>query len=75
MSTSKDMLPRTQRTRRTRRWRSVGVAPLIGMKSTTSPTPSGVRNRVIRIAVSGRYICFELNTSAVGRMRNRPPFA
>ena len=40
-----------------------GHLPLTGMKSTTSPTPR-VRNRVIRMAVSGRYICRELNVSA-----------
>ena len=27
------------------------------MKSITSPTPSGVMNRVIKMAVSGKYSC------------------
>jgi hypothetical protein len=30
---------------------------MTGMKSSTSPTPSGVMNRVISIAVFGRYSC------------------
>jgi len=30
---------------------------MTGMKSCTSPTPSGVMNRVINIAVSGKYSC------------------
>ena len=29
------------------------------MKSTTSPTPSAVKKRVIRTAESGKYICFD----------------
>lgn len=52
------MLPRTQRSMRTRRWQSVAVVPVTGMKSTTSPAPVSVMNRVTRIAVSGRYNCF-----------------
>jgi hypothetical protein len=47
--------PRTTRTSLTIRWRSVGRSGVaIGMKSTTSPTPSGVMNLVIKIAVSGK---------------------
>jgi hypothetical protein len=43
------------------------------MKSCTSPTPSGIRKRVMRMLVSGRYSCFEVQPSPSGEMRNRPP--
>ena len=59
--------PRTTRTSRTSRWRSVALPSMTGMKSTTSPTPSGVRNRVIRIAVSGKYSCLAHVVVPVGR--------
>jgi hypothetical protein len=40
---------------RINRWFAVARSgSSIGMKSITSPTPSGVMNRVIRIAVSGK---------------------
>ncbi|CAM5294365.1 hypothetical protein STANM309S_06097 [Streptomyces tanashiensis] len=51
------MLPRTQRSMRTRRCRSVAVVPVTGMKSTTSPAPASVMKRVTRTAVSGWYSC------------------
>jgi hypothetical protein len=50
-------MPRTTRTIRTSRCRSVAWFPAIGMKSVTSPTPSALRNRVIKIGVPGRYSC------------------
>ena len=47
--------PAAQRTRRTSRWRSMSAgSPAIGMKSWISPTPSGVKKRVIRTFVSGK---------------------
>jgi hypothetical protein len=42
------------------------------MKSTTSPTPSWPRNRVISTFVSGRYICF-CRASWIGAIRKLPP--
>jgi len=44
-----------------------------GMKSITSPTPPGVRNRVIRMAVSGKYSCRTTHSSLSAAIRNRPP--
>jgi hypothetical protein len=46
--------PRTARTRRIMRWRCA-ASPVRGggMKSCTSPTPSGIRKRVMRMFVSG----------------------
>ncbi len=46
-----------------------------GMKSTSSPTPASVMNRVTRTAVSGKYSCLLVNTSTVGRIRKCPPFS
>jgi hypothetical protein len=60
MSTSKLMRPRTHCRMRTIRWLSVAVAPAGGMKSTTCPMPSSVKNRVTRTAVSGWYIWVEV---------------
>jgi len=48
------MVPRTTLSWRTSRCRPVAAPWVTGMKSWTSPTPSGVMNRVINIAVSGR---------------------
>ena len=48
------IVPRTTRRCRTSRCRSVAAPSITGMKSWTSPTPSSVMNRVIRIAVSGK---------------------
>lgn len=45
------------------------------MKSTTSPTPSAVKNRVIRAAESGKYICFDWYAPPAGRTRKWPPRA
>ena len=59
MSATNRIVPRTTRTSRTSRWWLVARAPATGMKSVTSPTPSGVMNRVIRMAVSGKYSCRE----------------
>src|SRR5690348_10827307 len=67
------MVPRTHSTIRTMRWLSVAAAPVGGMKSTTCPIPSSVKNRVTRTAVSGRYICFEVNEGSAGRIRKWPP--
>ncbi len=62
--------PRTQRTIRTSRWRSDATLSLAtGMKSTTSPTPASVKNRVTRTAVSGKYSCLLVYTSTDGRIR------
>ena len=47
--------------------------PETGMKSCTSHTPVAVMNRVIRIAVSGWYICWDVYGSPVGRTRKWPP--
>lgn len=69
------MLPRTHRSMRTRLWRSVAVVPVTGMKSTTSPAPASVMNRVTRIAVSGRYNCFVVYVSSVGLTVKCPPFS
>ena len=44
-----------------------------GMKSMTSPTPPGVMNRVIRIAVSGKYSCLTTQSSLSAAIRKRPP--
>ena len=41
-------------------------AAVIGMKSTTSPTPSSVMKRVTRIAVSGKYSCLLVKTRRAG---------
>src|SRR4051794_37784371 len=70
---SKVMRPRTHCTMRTMRWLSVAVAPAGGMKSTTWPMPSSVKNRVTRTAVSGRYICLEVYAVFAGRIRKWPP--
>src|SRR3954464_16081757 len=43
------------------------------MKSTTSPTPSSERKRVMRIAVSGRYICCVVYDVPIGLMLQWPP--
>src|SRR3954471_8103903 len=43
------------------------------MKSTTSPTPSSERKRVMRIAVSGRYICCVAYDVPTGLMLQWPP--
>jgi hypothetical protein len=52
---SKVISPRTHRSIRTSRWLSVAIGLVAtGMKSTTSPTPASVMNRVMRIAVSGK---------------------
>ena len=49
------MRPRTTRTARTIRRRSVAGRPgVTGMKSTSSPTPSSLMKRVTRIALSGK---------------------
>ena len=52
---------------------AVAVAPTapvwIGMKSWISPTPPGVRKRVIRTFVSGKYSCFGVQPSAAGVIR------
>ena len=57
MSITNRIVPRTTRSCRTSRCRSVAAPAMTGMKSWTSPTPSGVMNLVIRIAVSGKYSC------------------
>jgi hypothetical protein len=54
MSTLKLISPRTQRNIRTNLWLPVAFPPAGGMKSTTSPTPASLRNRVMRTAVSGK---------------------
>ncbi len=54
MSTTNRIDPRTTRSSRTSRWWLVARLPVTGMKSVTSPTPSGVMKRVIRMAVSGK---------------------
>src|SRR4051794_21100427 len=43
------------------------------MKSWTSPTPVSVKNRVTRMAVSGKYIWEVRYPGSLGRMRKRPP--
>ncbi len=43
------------------------------MKSTTSPVPSSVMNRVMSTAVSGKYSCFPAPVNPAGRMRQNPP--
>jgi hypothetical protein len=43
------------------------------MKSSTSPTPSAVMNRVIRMAVSGKYSCLTTQSSFSGAIRKCPP--
>ena len=43
------------------------------MKSTTSPTPASVMNRVIKTAVSGWYICFVVYAPLAGATRKCPP--
>ena len=48
------MRPRTTRTTRTMRRRSVARPGVTGMKSTSSPTPSSLMKRVTRIALSGK---------------------
>ena len=52
-----------------RRWRCSEAPVEIGMKSCTSPTPAGVRKRVIRTFVSGRYSCFGTQSSTIGAIR------
>jgi hypothetical protein len=69
MSTSKAIRPRTHRIIRTIRWFAVGCLPAGGMKSTISPTPSSVMNRVIRMAVSGKYSCLLVTSGPVARAR------
>jgi hypothetical protein len=49
--------------------------PVTGMKSTISPTPASVMNRVMRTAVSGKYSCLLVETSAVGLIRKWPPLS
>ena len=44
------------------------------MKSLTSATPVGLKNRVSRIAVSGRYSCL-LEHGIAGAMRKLPPMS
>ena len=51
---SNEICPRTQRSIRTMRCRSLGEELATGMKSMSSPTPPSVKNLVIRMAVSGR---------------------
>ena len=75
------IVPRTTRMSRTSRWRSVALlSSEMGMKSTTSPTPSSVRNRVIRMAVPGqvhllRHVAFvgrpDPEVSALVRVEQR----
>jgi len=48
------MVPRGTVSTRTSRCRSAAFPVMTGMKSRTSHTPSGVMNRMIRIAVPGR---------------------
>jgi hypothetical protein len=43
------------------------------MKSNTSPTPSGVMNRVTKMAVSGKYSWRTTTSSPSAAIRNRPP--
>ncbi len=47
----------------------------MGMKSVTSPTPSAVRNRVISIAVSGKYSCRLTYLSVAGATDMYPPLS
>src|SRR3954471_17855131 len=75
MSTSNVISPRTHCTIRTSRCLSDAVVPAAGMKSSTCPTPSLVKNRVTSTAVSGKYICFEVYSTPAGRMRKRPPLS
>src|SRR3954452_13061294 len=70
---SKVIRPRTHCTTRTRRWLSVAVSPAGGMKSRTWPSPSAVKKRVTRTAVSGRYICLAVYAASAGRIRKCPP--
>jgi hypothetical protein len=73
----KGRVPRTPRTIRITWWSWAFLRPgamWIGMKSTTSPTPSGVRNRVMRTLESGRYICRRLASGDVAATRKCPPF-
>ena len=53
------IVPRATRRCRTMRCRSVGLPSMTGMKSSTSPTPSGVMKRVMSMAVFGMYNCFD----------------
>lgn len=76
MSRSSVILPRTHRTSRTSRWFGVACVLLVtGMKSITSPTPTSVRNRVMRMAVSGRYSCLVWKAPCDGRILKWPPFS
>src|SRR3954453_18130679 len=58
---------------RTRRWRAGPFPGAGGMKSTTSPTPSSARKRVMRIAVSGRYSCLVVYPVPFGLTLPCPP--
>jgi hypothetical protein len=57
MSMSNVMWPRMQRIMRMSLWFAVATLPAGGMKSSTSPIPASVVNRVMSTAVSGKYIC------------------
>ena len=73
---TKRISPRTHRTARTSRWRAVAWSgSSTGMKSITSPTPPAVMNRVIRIAVSGKYSCLTTASSPSAAIRKRPPLS
>ena len=66
--------PFTQRTRRIRRWRCVPCRrSSTGMKSTSSPTPSSDRKRVMSTFVSGTYSCFDVHWQRMGAIRKKPP--
>ena len=45
----------------------------IGMKSSTSPTPSGVKKRVIRTLVSGKYSCLDVQPPSAGASDSSHP--
>ena len=69
----KVIVPRTTRTIRTSRWRSVTSSSAMGMKSVTSPTPASVMKRVTSMAVFGRYSWRVTYSSVEGRMLQYPP--
>ena len=67
--------PRLTRICRTIRCRPVARPVSTGMKSCTSPTPSGDMNRVTRMALSGRYICRVTYSQPSGAIVKCPPWS
>ena len=73
-SSSNRIRPRTLSTRRIRRSRRApSRRSPTGMKSWTSPTPAGVRKRVISTLVSGKYSCLFCHSPSAGRSAKCPP--